>query len=98
MSAKEKQEVNHIMFLDGTIDEKRHGINYITQDFPYSPHKVEGYIDLTGLVERNFDYIQFSTAQAPITRQFAWSLGHHIEQEFNKNNLEFRELETKSIQ
>ncbi len=86
------------MFLDGTIDEKRHGIHYITQDFPYSPNKVEGYIDLTGLVERNFDYIQFSSAQAPITRQFAWSLAHHIEQELTKNNLEIRELQTRSIE
>ncbi len=85
------------MFLDGTIDEKRHGVHYITQDFPYSPNKVEGYIDLSGLVERNFDYIQFSAAQAPITRPFAWSLGHHIEQEFTKNNLEIREIQTRHI-
>ncbi|WP_422487260.1 ABC transporter permease subunit [Gudongella sp. DL1XJH-153] len=85
------------MFLDGTIDEKRHGAHYITQDFPYSPNKVEGYIDLTGLVERNFDHIQYSAAQAPITRPFAWSLGHHIEQEFTKNNLEIREIQTRHI-
>jgi hypothetical protein len=86
------------MFLDGTINENRHGIKYVTQDFPYSPNKIQLYIDLTGLIEDSFDYIEFSSAQAPVTRQFAWSIGYHLEEEFNKYELEFRELETVAVE
>ena len=72
------------MFLDGTLDEKRHGIYYMAEDFPYSPNKVQVYVDLTGITSNRFDYIKFSSAQAPLTRPFAWSLGHHLGQELEK--------------
>lgn len=85
------------MFLDGTISEAQHGVYYISQNFPYSSSKVKVYIDLTGLVEESFDHIEFSSAQAPITRRFAWTLGQHLEREFIKNKFEIEELETRNI-
>ena len=86
------------MFLDGTIDERRHGINYMVEDFPYSPNKVEVYLDLTGLVHREFDSIRFSSAQAPVTRQFAWSLGHHMENELLDEGFDLVQLQTRSVE
>ena len=85
------------MFLDGTIDEKRHGINYMVNDFPYSPNKVEVYLDLTGLVETGFDRVHFSSAQAPVTRQFAWSMGHHLQKILESKGLELTQLQTRSV-
>lgn len=86
------------MFLDGTLDENRHGIHYIADDFPYSPNKVQAYVDLTGITESNFDYIQFSSAQAPLTRPFAWSLGHHLGQEIEKARFENIGFDTVTVE
>lgn len=86
------------MFLDGTLDEKRHGIYYMTEDFPYSPNKVQAYVDLTGITSSHFDYIKFSSAQAPLTRPFAWSLGHHLGQELEKAKLENIFFETVTVE
>jgi len=82
------------MFLDGTINEAQHGIHYIAQDFPYSSQKVQVYIDLTGIESSMFEKVEFSTAQAPITRPFAWSLGHHLDKELIKKGFEVQQLET----
>ncbi|HMM69762.1 MAG TPA: ABC transporter permease subunit [Gudongella oleilytica] len=86
------------MFLDGTTDEERHGIYYMAEDFPYSPNKVQAYIDLTGITLRRFDYIQFSSAQAPLTRPFAWSLGHRLGLELEKAGFQNRGLETVTVE
>ena len=85
------------MFLDGTVDEKRHGINYMVKDFPYSPNKVEVYLNLTGLVKEEFDSACFSSAQAPVTRQLAWSLGHHLQKELESKGLDLTQLQTRSV-
>lgn len=82
------------VFLDGTINEEQHGIHFLAQDFPYSSQKVQVFIDLTGIKSTEFEKIEFSTAQAPITRQFAWSVGHHLNEELDKNNYEIEQLET----
>jgi hypothetical protein len=85
------------VFLDGTINEEQHGIHYIAQDFPYSSQKVQVYIDLTGIESSKFEKVEFSTAQAPITRQFAWSLGHLLEEELNREGFELKQLEAMFI-
>ena len=82
------------MFIDGTMSDLLHGINGITSDFPYSSSKVKVYIDLTGINSFDFDYIKYSSLQAPFTRQYAWSLGHLLEKEFNSKKIELMELET----
>ncbi|MCK5758192.1 MAG: ABC transporter permease [Clostridiales bacterium] len=82
------------MFLDGTMSDSFHGIYGITENFPYSASKSKVYIDLTGLNSTEFDYINYSSAQAPFTRQYAWSLGHQLEKAFNSSNIEMKELET----
>lgn len=86
------------MFLDGTLDDRRHGINHMVQDFPYSPNKVEVYLDLTGLVAREFGSVSFSSAQAPVTRQLAWSMGHHLQDLLEDDGFEIVELETRSVE
>lgn len=85
------------MFVDGTISESRHGIHYIAEDFPYSSQKIKVFIDLTGLTYGNFDQIEFSSAQAPVTRHLAWSLGRHLEDKFINNKFEIHELEATNI-
>ncbi len=85
------------LFLDGTINEKQHGINYISKDFPYSPQKIQVYVDLTSINHERFGAIEFSTAQAPLTRQFAWSLGHQFESKLNQKGYPIQLLETKYI-
>ncbi len=85
------------MFLDGTINEEQHGIHYIAQDFPYSSQKVQVYIDLTGIRTTEFGKVEFSTAQAPITRQFSWSLGHHLNKELNNKDFDLQQLEAMFI-
>ena len=85
------------LFLDGTINEKQHGINYIAQDFPYSPQKIQVYVDLTSITHKRFGEIEFSTAQAPATRQFAWSLGHQFDSKLNQKGYTMQLLETKYI-
>ena len=82
------------MFLDGTLGDSQNGIYSISEDFPYVSSKIQVYIDLTSLDTVEFDEIRFSTAQAPFTRQFAWSVGHQLEASFAKNNIEVHELET----
>jgi len=86
------------MFLDGTLDDRRHGINHMVQDFPYSPNKVEVYLDLTGLVAREFGSVSFSSAQAPVTRQLAWSMGHHLQDLLEDDGFKIVELETRSVE
>jgi len=82
------------MFLDGTISEAHNGIYPISQDFPYSSQKIKVFIDFTGIDESRFDHLEFSMEQAPFTRQFAWTLGHHLEEAFNKNDFEIQRLDT----
>ena len=82
------------MFLDGTLGDSQNGIYPIAEDFPYSSSKIQLYLDLTSLNTIQFDEIRFSTAQAPFTRQFAWSVGHQLEELFEKENITIRELET----
>lgn len=85
------------LFVDGTINEKQHGIHYIARDFPYSPQKIQIYIDLTSITHEHFGEIEFSTAQTPVTRQFAWSLGRLLDNKLNQRGFPIQLLETKYI-
>lgn len=82
------------MFLDGTISEEQHGIYGISSDYPYSSSKTKAFIDLTGIMYPSFDAVWFSTAQAPFTRQYAWSIGHQLEKELNSKGIEINGLDT----
>ena len=85
------------VFLDGTINEKQHGIHSLAKDFPYNSQNIQAYLDLTGLSAETFDKIEFSAIQAPATRQLAWSLGHQLTERFDKNDYEINSLEAKFI-
>ncbi|MFO7612484.1 MAG: ABC transporter permease [Clostridia bacterium] len=82
------------MFFDGTASRELNGIFPMSADFPYSPAKVKLFIDLTGINRPDFDVFGYSSKQAPFTRTYAWSIGHILEQEFGKKNLEFKEPES----
>ena len=75
------------MFFDGTMMDSQNGVLPMADDLPYSSQKIKAYMDLTKISSPNFDSLRFSTLQAPVTRQFAWSIGHHLSQEFTANNL-----------
>jgi peptide/nickel transport system permease protein len=85
------------LFLDGTINEKQHGIHYIARDFPYSPQKIQVYIDLTSVTHEHFGKVEFSTAQTPLTRQFAWSFGRLLDSKLDQKGYPIQLLETKYI-
>ncbi|MBN2286288.1 MAG: ABC transporter permease [Tissierellales bacterium] len=85
------------MFLDGTINEKQNGIHAIAQDFPYVSQKVQVFLDLTSLMHTQFGEIEYSAAQAPLTRQFAWSMGHHFDITLNQKKYPLKFLETMYI-
>jgi hypothetical protein len=69
----------------------------MADDFPYSPQKVKAYIDLTRIRSNTFDTIELSVEQAPITRQFAWSLGHLLKENVNKNDIENAPLKSNQV-
>ncbi len=85
------------LFLDGTLSDQYHGIYTLADDFPYSPQKVKAYIDLTRIRSNTFDTIELSVEQAPITRQFAWSLGHLLKENVNKNDIENAPLKSNQV-
>lgn len=80
------------VFLDGTLTKWQHGIHALTEDFPYSSQDLQVYLDLTGLKQATFGKIEFSADQAPITRQFAWSLARQVEEQLVKAGLEISHL------
>lgn len=75
------------MFYDGTLDEAHNGVHFMASDMPYSSQKIKVYIDLSKLTTDSFDQLRFTTLQAPITRQFAWSMGHHLTESFDDAGL-----------
>jgi peptide/nickel transport system permease protein len=82
------------VFFDGTLNEQHDGSYPLSEDFPYSSSKIKAYIDLRGLQEPSFDAVRFSTAQAPFTRAYAWSLGRHLQKELQAQGMDIHELET----
>lgn len=85
------------LFLDGTISDTYHGIYAMADDFPYSSQKVKAYLDLTRIKSNTFDTIELSLEQAPITRQFAWSLGHLLDENIIKNNIKNLPLKSNKV-
>lgn len=85
------------MFVDGTLDETYNGIHDVADEFPYSSQKIKTYIDLTGLEVSSFESLKFSNKQAPITRPFPWSVGHHLEEELGNNYKNILELDSINI-
>jgi peptide/nickel transport system permease protein len=85
------------VFMDGTLSEEYNGVYSIAEDLPYTSYKVDAYIDLCGIEEPAFDDIEFSDAQAPFTRQYAWSLGHQLEKRFRENDIGINELDARRV-
>lgn len=82
-------------FWDGTIKDEYDGIRDYVEDILYPVNKSTLYIDLSKLNSYNYDYLFYSSDQAPITRYFAWSLGHQFEQNCNKEGIEIKEYYVK---
>lgn len=98
LSALQKTQRSIIfLFFDGTPSPRHTGIFDIADDFPYDPVKVQLFLNLTGIHRASFNQLEFSSAQAPFTRQFAWSLAHTLEQDLAKSRIPIRELETRFI-
>ncbi len=75
------------MFLDGTSDDTLHGIRAYEDSFPINPADVSLCLDLTGLSSGSFDTLLLNTEQSPITRYYAWSLGHMLEEELENRQI-----------
>jgi peptide/nickel transport system permease protein len=73
------------IFADGTIDDERHGIHVFSEAIPVSSHRIKAYIDLTSLGEPG--PLSYSASQAPITRQFAWSLGKMLDDTLKREGI-----------
>ena len=67
----------------------------IVDNLPYSSYKVDVYIDLTRIDKSHFDSVEFSSALAPVSRPFGWSIGNQLEKSFEKKHIEFHELEKR---
>lgn len=85
------------VFLDGTLTKWQHGIYALTEDFPYNSQDLQVYLDLTGVKQASFGKLQFSADQAPITRQFSWSLARQLEDQMIKAGLELSYLSANFI-
>lgn len=81
------------MFMDGTISESHHGIYAIEEDFPYVVEKSQVIIDLTGIDSLDFESIEFSAIQAPITRQFAWNVGYKFDTLLGESDIMVKEAD-----
>lgn len=82
------------IFTDGTLSDTFNGIQDFAVNFPISPQKVKVFLDLTGLTSQQFNTLQFSHRQAQITRQFAWSIGQMLEDEFQRKKIKTQELKS----
>lgn len=82
------------VFYDGVNGTNFHGISSLVDNFPYSSQKVKAYVDLTLLGKGEGDELILSTEQAPITRPFAWSLAHLLEENLEKDRLSYEPLES----
>lgn len=80
------------IFSDGTLGDPFNGINDFAVNFPISPQKVKVYLDLTGITSDTFSSLKFSHRQAQITRQFAWSIGQMLDDEFQQKHISTEEL------
>ncbi len=87
LCSKETKRSLIFMFYDGTLDDEYNGIHAIASDMPYTTQKIKVYIDLSKLATKTFDELRFSTLQTPVTRQLAWSIGHHLTEELRDNDL-----------
>lgn len=82
------------MFIDGTMEDSLNGIHDLAKNFPISPQKVKLYIDLTQVTSNTFAYLEYSHKQAQVTRQFAWSIGKMLKEEFDGRNITTVDMKT----
>lgn len=80
------------VFLDGTLTKWEHGALALSEDFPYSSQDIQVYIDFTGVKKESFGMIAFSGEQAPITRQFSWSLARYMEAQLTQTRHDMVDL------
>ncbi|MCT4563044.1 MAG: ABC transporter permease subunit [Maledivibacter sp.] len=83
-------------FWDGTIKDEYDGIRDYVENPIYPVKKSTVYIDLSKLNSYKYDYLNYSTAQAPLTRYFGWSLGHQLEKNCEEKEIEIKEYGVKN--
>jgi peptide/nickel transport system permease protein len=83
-------------FWDGTIKDEYDGIRDYVENPIYPVKKSTVYMDLSKLNSYKYDYLNYSTAQAPLTRYFGWSLGHQLEKNCEEKQIEIKEYEVKN--
>jgi len=84
-------------FWDGTIRDEYDGIREYVENAVYPAKKSTLYIDLSKLNSYKYDYIYYSSEQAPLTRYFGWSLGHQFEKNCYEKNIEIKEYYVKDF-
>jgi len=71
------------------------GVTHFSDHLPVSAHRIKVFLDLRNLGDGgNFVY---STKQAPITRQFAWSLGTTLTKAFTDRGMTPDQIETTRV-
>jgi len=90
-------ETTMFLFVDGTQDERYHGMYAFSDGFPVESVRIKAYIDLTGLQTPRFDELMFSVLHAPTTRQYAWGFGHYMTEQLGWRGIEYQDFETEEI-
>jgi len=80
-------------FWDGTLKDEYSGVNHFAKDILYPPKKVVLYLDLTKIYTDETNHIVYNSDQAPISRYFAFSFSHQIEEKFNKENIRVKKYQ-----
>lgn len=82
-------------FWDGTVKDEYDGIRDYVENVMYPIKKSTVYIDLSKLNSYKYDYLHYSSEQAPLTRYFAWSLAHQFEKNCNDKGIETNQYDVK---
>ncbi len=79
-----------ICFWDGTLSPIFHGVRAFAANPVLSPQAIQLYLDMTQISTSQGEFIYFNSEQAPLTRPFAFSFGHQLENNLLDKNLTVR--------
>ncbi|MFT9497658.1 hypothetical protein [Anaerosolibacter sp.] len=95
--AKKLIEQNHdrsrtiiFVFWDGTLSDHYNGKIAYGKEPLYDPEKSVLYMDLTKL-HKDKGHLYYNSEQAPVTRYFAFSFSHQLENRLRKENIPLKE-------
>ncbi len=77
-------------FWDGTLSDTFHGAKVFAANPVLSSQAIQLYLDLTQISSPQGEFVYFNSEQAPLTRPFAFSFGHQLENNLRAQNLEIR--------